>query len=130
MKVAQRIVLLLIAFPFSAGLSVAVYMALEGPAGLAALIALGVFVISESLLGYGASRIPSWSGRNAMIGQEVEVLSDFVPDRHGLHWGYVRLNGERWKGRADAERPPAAGTKLQIVGSEGLILELTLPPER
>lgn len=129
MTVSQRITLLLIAFPFSAALAVIVFMTLDVSRTLAASIALGVFATSEALLGYGASRIPSWSGRDALIGREAEVLSEFVPDGYGSYSGYVRLDGERWKGRLTTSHPPRPGARVRVEGSEGLVLRLVPPAD-
>lgn len=127
MTITQRTVLLLIAFPFSATIAVAVYFAFDGSQLLAASTALGVFLVSESVLGYAASRIPAWSGRDAMSGREAEILTEFVQDRDGAYSGYVRLDGERWKARMSGAQPPPPGARVRVEDSEGLILLLSPP---
>jgi membrane-bound serine protease (ClpP class) len=123
MTVWQRIVLFLLALPFSAALAVGVVWG----AGLALTQGLAVtavvFIASELLLNYFASKIPPRTGPETLPGQEVEVISDFATDQGGSCTGYVRVHGERWRARATS--PSAgmtAGHRVRIERVEGLTL--------
>lgn len=124
MTAAQRVVLLLLAFPFSALLAGAVYWSLDLPARYGAPIAALTFIAVELLLQRLAARIPPQVGPESLPGQEVEILSDFQRDEHGSYAGHVRLNGERWRARAEGswERVPHAGAKARIERVEGVTL--------
>lgn len=124
MTAGQRIVLLLLAFPFSALLAVGVYWALDLPARYGLPIAALTFIGVELLLQRLASRIRPQVGPESLPGQEVEVLSDFQRDEHGFYAGHVRLKGERWRARAAGprERVPRPGAKARIERVEGVTL--------
>lgn len=124
MTFTHRIVLLLIALPFSATLAVAVFLVFDDSRALAASTALAVFLVSETLLGYAASRVPALSGRHAMSGREAEVLTEFLQEQDGSYTGYVRLDGERWKARIIGAEPPPPGARVRVKDSEGLVLHV------
>jgi membrane protein implicated in regulation of membrane protease activity len=124
MTAGQRIVLLLLAFPFSALLAVSVYWTLDLPAWYGLSIAALIFIAVELLLQRLASRIPPQVGPESLPGQEVEVLSDFQRGEHGFYAGHVRLRGERWRARAAGpqEHVPRPGSKARIERVEGVTL--------
>ncbi len=124
MTFGQRVVLLLLAFPFSASLAVGVYWALGLPVRYGLPIAASIFIAVELLLQRLASRIRPQVGPESLPGQEVEVLSDFQQEEHGFYTGHVRLRGERWKARAAGpqEHVPRPGAKARIERVEGVTL--------
>lgn len=124
MTAGQRVVLLLLAFPFSALLAVGVYWALDLPVRYGLPIAALTFIVVELLLQRLASKIRPQVGPESLPGQEVEVLSDFQRDKHGFYAGHVRLNGERWRARAAVplERVPRPGEIARIERVEGVTL--------
>jgi len=135
MSISHRVVLLLVAFPFSAALASGVYFFLSDRLEHHLLIAVAVFMLSELLLGYAASKIPASVGRETIPGREVEVLSDFAKQQCGSYIGYVQLDGERW--RACVPRGegtvPRTGSKVTVKGIDGLTLlvsRASSPPMR
>ncbi len=124
MSISHRLILLLVAFPFSAALASGVYLFLSGRLEYDLLIAAIVFVLSELLLGYAASKIPASVGREAIPGREVEVLSDFAKQQCGSYIGYVQLDGERWRAciRRGEGTVPRTGSRVRVESIDGLTL--------
>jgi membrane-bound serine protease (ClpP class) len=79
------------------------------------LVAAGFFLVALSLL-LRSRRRPVVSGREALIGAEGEAVS----------WddgeGRVRIGGEIWRARASRRLP--AGTRVKVVGRQGLVLSV------
>jgi membrane-bound serine protease (ClpP class) len=57
-------------------------------------------------------------GRDGLIGQTGRAVVDFDPD------GVVEVQGARWKGTAHREAGIAAGDEIEVVGVDGLFLEV------
>ena len=135
MSISHRVILLLVAFPFSTALAAAVYFFLSGRLEYDLLIVATVFVLSELLLGYAASKIPASMGREAIPGREVDVLSDFAKQQCGSYIGYVQLDGERWRACVPGGEGtvPRTGSKVTVKGIDGLTLlvsRASSPPRR
>ena len=70
--------------------------------------------IGTAVIGYYSARAlrqPIATGKEAMIGQAGEVVSDLNPE------GLVRVGGELWV--ADAPEPIAKGTRVQVAEVSG-----------
>jgi membrane-bound serine protease (ClpP class) len=82
------------------------------PAAL--VMAGGTFALVHMVV--GAQRLKATTGAEGMVGQQglVEVALD--PE------GWVRVQGERW--RARAETPVKAGSPVTVVAVEGLSLKV------
>lgn len=64
-------------------------------------------------------------GREWMIGEEGEAVSDVAPD------GTVRVRGALWRARTNRATPLAAGEGVVVAGLDGLVLEVeSADPER
>ena len=124
MGISHRIILLLVAFPFSTALALGVYFSLSGRLEHNLLIAVAVFLLSELFLGYAASKIPASVGREAIPGREVEVLSDFAKEQCGSYIGYVQLDGEKWRACIlDGKgMVPRTGSRVRVESVDGLTL--------
>ena len=84
--------------------------------------ALLVFAIAA--LALKARGRPVLAGREEMIGSVGEVMGDFTGE------GWVRMRGESW--RATSAEPLARGTRVRVVRTDGLRLEVvpeTASPE-
>lgn len=124
----QRIVLFLLAVPFSGTLAAGAYVLLDFSPLMDGALALAVFLASELLLQRLASRIPAKTGVETLPGREAEALADFQPDEVGGQAGYVRVDGERWRARlAGAGSPPRVGDRVRIQRVDGLTLWVALP---
>jgi membrane protein implicated in regulation of membrane protease activity len=124
MTIAERVVLLLLALPFSTLLAVGAYWVLNlaNPYRIGA--ALLVFVVCEFVLHHLCAKIRSPVGPDALPGREAEVMTEFRPHENGFHSGHVRLDGVRWSARIvliDGS-PPVPGARVQVVRVEGLTL--------
>lgn len=120
----QRIVLFLLAVPFSGALAAGTYVLLDFSPLMDGALALAVFLASELLLQRLASRIPPKTGVEILPGRDAEVLADFQPDGAGGQTGHVRVDGERWHARIARahSQPPGAGSRVRIQRVEGLTL--------
>jgi membrane protein implicated in regulation of membrane protease activity len=127
MTVAERLVLLLLALPFSTALAAAAYWALPLPAPYRVGTALLIFLFSEFVLHRLGAKIRSPVGPDALPGREAEVMAEFRPDRDGRYAGHVKLDGVRWSARlvASEEASPARGAKVWVLRVEGLTLWVT-----
>lgn len=124
MTIAQRVVLLLLALPFSALLAAGVYWMLDIAAAYRLAAAVLVFVASEFVLHRLGAKIRSPVGADAIPGREAEVMTNFEPDEHGIHTGHVGLDGVRWRARMALSEgaAPTPGTRVCVVRVEGLTL--------
>jgi len=88
------------------------------PTGVIAGIAAGTGVIflAVILLVFKAWKRPVVSGREQLVGETVEVVSDF--DERG----WVRYRGEQW--RAETDAPLKSGERATIAGIDGLTLHV------
>jgi len=57
-------------------------------------------------------------GRDWMIGEEGEVVSDVAPD------GVVRVRDALWRSRTNRATPVTAGGAIRVVEVDGLLLEV------
>ncbi len=81
---------------------------------VAIVSALSVFLIAA--LALKARHRPVLAGREEMIGSFAEAMNDFEGE------GWVRMRGESW--RATSAVPLTRGTRVRVVRSEGLKLEV------
>lgn len=128
MTVSERLILLLLALPFSTVLAAGVYWVLGVATGYRLAAAALVFIASELILQHLASRIRSRVGPESLVGRQVEALSDFRPDPDGVPAGYVRIDGERWQARIISSKGAELrrGTKLRVERVDGLVLWVTV----
>jgi len=63
---------------------------------------------------------PVVSGREYLLGATGEALEDIAAE------GWARVQGERWRVRADA--PLRAGERLRVTAVNGLVLDATREP--
>ena len=85
----------------------------------AAIGSAAVFLVLLAV-GLRARKRPVVTGGEALLGSEGETLS--WQDREGR----VRVSGEIWQARADA--PLAAGSRIKVVGRDGLVLRVEAIP--
>jgi len=85
----------------------------------AAIGSAAVFLVLLAV-GLRARKRPVVTGGEALLGSEGETLS--WQDREGR----VRVRGEIWQARADA--PLAAGSRIKVVGRDGLVLRVEAIP--
>ncbi len=85
----------------------------------AAIGSAAVFLVLLAI-GLRARKRPVVTGGEALLGSEGETLS--WQDREGR----VRVRGEIWQARADA--PLAAGSRIKVVGRDGLVLRVESIP--
>ncbi len=85
----------------------------------AAIGSAAVFLVLLAV-GLRARKRPVVTGGEALLGSEGETLS--WQDREGR----VRVSGEIWQARADA--PLAAGSRVKVVGRDGLVLRVEAIP--
>ena len=85
----------------------------------AAIGSAAVFLLLLAV-GLRARKRPVVTGGEALLGSEGETLS--WQDREGR----VRVKGEIWQARADA--PLAAGSRVKVVGRDGLVLRVEAIP--
>lgn len=94
---------------------------LEMNTGLVAGMGLGSALIFGAIVWLAARSIrkPRLGGREALVGQEAEAVSDFSDGE-----GRVHLQGEDW--RATSGRPVSRGDKVRIVDMEdqGFVLDV------
>ncbi|MFZ5556308.1 MAG: NfeD family protein [Pseudomonadota bacterium] len=130
MTLKHRVTLLLLALPFSGALAVAAFFLLDLPLSYRLAAAATVFIVSELTLHHLASRIPARTGTETLRGREATVISDFDDDGDGAVTGYVQINGERWRARAEPgqRRLLRPGAAARIVRVQGLTLWVS-PPE-
>ena len=83
--------------------------------GVTVASAAFVFLVLGMLM--RSRRRPVVSGREYLIGAQGEALEDIAGE------GWARVQGERWRVRADA--PLKAGERLRITGAHGLLLDAT-----
>jgi len=122
----QRVVLFLLAIPFSGSLAIGAYLLLDVTPLADAATAVGIFIGSELLLHHLASRIRARTGTETLPGRPAEVITAFESDRHGAATGYVQVHGERWRARiADASPAPAVGERVRVERVDGLTLWVT-----
>lgn len=84
--------------------------------GLGAIAAIVAAIVVMDGLAALLNRLVGGRPQHELKGAEARVLS----------WdgreGYVRLEGERWRARADADLAP--GEVVRVAGLDGLVLEL------
>src|SRR4029077_18441037 len=96
--------------------------------GFGIILQIGIFVVvlAASLIGL-RSRLVGYLG-----GQGVPSRTDPLVGRHGivthdidatLGTGRVNVGGEDWAARCPESIPP--GTKVRVVGADGIVLEVT-----
>lgn len=84
--------------------------------------ALGFFVLLTFVV--RAHRRPVEVGREALIGRQGEARTPLAPA------GSVQVAGELWSAEAEAGTPHiAAGTRVEVVGVEGLRLRVRVAPK-
>jgi membrane-bound serine protease (ClpP class) len=83
--------------------------------GVTVASAAFVFLVLGMLM--RSRRRPVVSGREYLVGARGEALEDIAGE------GWARVQGERWRVRADA--PLKAGERLRITGVHGLLLDAT-----
>ena len=79
-----------------------------------------VFVVGAAIR---ARRLPRTTGRTALLGSEGVVTTPLSPR------GVVQLAAERWTAESTAGQLPS-GTRVRVVGVEGLTLRVEPVPER
>jgi membrane-bound ClpP family serine protease len=82
---------------------------------IALMAALAAFAIITYRMGSRALKRKPVVGLPAMVGARGKTVSDLAPE------GTVRIKGELWESRAEG-RKISAGTKVTVVGQEGLKL--------
>lgn len=123
MTLRHRLVLLLLALPFSGALALGTYVLLEISPAADAGIAIAVFVASELVLHRLAALIPPRSGPETLPGREARVITGFRPERGDTLAGYVLVHGERWRARLPASMPaPVVGQVVKVERVERLTL--------
>jgi len=94
--------------------------------GVAPQLATFVVVLIVSLVGLRSTLVGKLGGRGvpsrteALIGRHGVVTHDIDPT---IGAGRVNVSGEDWAARSAAAI--AAGTKIRVVGSDGIVLEVT-----
>jgi membrane-bound serine protease (ClpP class) len=91
------------------------------------LIGLGTLAVSSYILVVVRAvlrtrRLPSRSGREALLGKEGVATTDLAPR------GTVRVNGEEWSAIAEIG-PVQAGETVEVIAVEGLTLHVHRPYE-
>lgn len=132
MTLRHRIILLLVALPFSTGLALATFVLLEATWAVRIVAAVAVFAGSDLLFRYAAARIPARTGPETLPGREAEVVADFVEHHDGTRIGHVRLDGERWRARIAlrGQPVPGPGNTVRVEGIEGLTLVVSPLPRQ
>jgi membrane-bound ClpP family serine protease len=89
---------------------------------IALLLGTGAFELSQTgfWLWYSQRRTVQ-VGAETLIGQVVQVAEECRP------YGLVRIRGELWKARC--AEGAGAGERVQVVGRDGLTLELVRAPD-
>ena len=64
------------------------------------------------------------TGSEGLVGSVAEVVENCDPE------GQVRLRGEIWRARAPRSTPATVGQLVQVVGVDGLTLEVREPVDR
>jgi membrane-bound ClpP family serine protease len=82
---------------------------------IALMAALAAFAIITYRLGSRALKKKPVVGLTDMVGARGRAVSDLAPE------GTIRIKGELWESRAEG-RKISAGTKVTVVGQEGLKL--------
>ena len=82
--------------------------------GVGAASALFLIVVVGMAL--KSRRLPTVSGREALVGATGEVLADFEGE------GWARVQSETWRVRSNA--PLKAGERVRVNGIEGLVLDV------
>jgi membrane-bound serine protease (ClpP class) len=83
---------------------------------LPAILVFAVFTVAEVRLVLQAQRRTARTGREALVAERGEALSELAPE------GWVRVQGERWRARA-AERL-ASGDPIVVESVDGLVLRV------
>jgi membrane-bound serine protease (ClpP class) len=83
---------------------------------LPAILVFAVFTVAEVRLVLQAQRRTARTGREALVAQRGEALSELAPE------GWVRVQGERWRARA-TERV-ASGDPVVVESVDGLVLRV------
>jgi membrane-bound serine protease (ClpP class) len=83
---------------------------------LPAVLVFAVFTVAEVRLVLQAQRRTARTGREALVAERGEALSELAPE------GWVRVQGERWRARA-AERL-ASGDPIVVESVDGLVLRV------
>jgi membrane protein implicated in regulation of membrane protease activity len=91
---------------------------LPSPWGLVAVACAGVLEVFEITWGLRLARRRSSVGAHTLIGRQAIVVRELDPV------GQVTIDGERWKARAVSGA--AVGAKVEIIGINGLTLEVRL----
>ncbi len=91
---------------------------LPSPWGLVAVACAGVLEVFEITWGLRLARRRSSVGAHTLIGRQAVVVRELDPV------GQVTIDGERWKARAVSGA--AVGAKVEIVGIDGLTLEVRI----
>jgi membrane-bound serine protease (ClpP class) len=80
------------------------------------ILVFAVFTVAEVRLVLQAQRRTARTGREALVAERGEALSELAPE------GWVRVQGERWRARA-AERL-ASGDPIVVESVDGLVLRV------
>jgi membrane-bound serine protease (ClpP class) len=83
---------------------------------LPAILVFAVFTVAEVRLVLQAQRRTARTGREALVAERGEALSELAPE------GWVRVQGERWRARA-SERL-ASGDPIVVESVDGLVLRV------
>jgi len=83
---------------------------------LPVILVFAVFTLAEVRLVLQAQRRTARTGREALVAQRGEALSELAPE------GWVRVQGERW--RARATEPLASGDPVVVESVDGLVLRV------
>ena len=94
--------------------------ALSDSVVIGAALASAALLVLLLAIGLRSRRRPVVTGGEALLGSEGETLS--WQDREGR----VRVKGEIWQARADAPLP--AGSRVKVVGRDGLVLRVEAIP--